>query len=99
MSDTPKADEAARNIAENVFAAYAKQANTRIHPGFEQNLLTRLVEAIRPLISNSAENLVEVANSVLTDFELTAPDVRGPRIASLNLTDKSVTAQLQPRDA
>ena len=94
MPDTPEVDMIARDIAEKVFAAYANQANTRIHPGVEQTLLARLAEALRPLMGSSAETLVEVANSVLGDFELIAPEVRGPRIASLNLTDQSVTTRL-----
>lgn len=93
MPDTPDADRTTREIAEHIFAAYAKQANGRIHPGVEQTLLTRLAEALRPLIGGAAGLLVEAGNRVLDDIELTAPELRGPRIASLNPIDKAVTTR------
>ena len=93
MPDTPDVDRNARDMAERVFAAYAKQANVRIHPGVEQTLLTRLAEALRPLIGRAADRLVDAANRVLDDIELTVPDLRGPRIASLNPVDKAVTTR------
>nr|WP_210348236.1 hypothetical protein [Methylobacterium sp. SD274] len=76
-------------------AAYVRQVNSRIHPGVEQTLVTRLAEAIRPRLDASAEDLVAIANAVLDDVELTAPEMRGPRMTSLNPIDRSVTAALR----
>jgi hypothetical protein len=95
VQDTPEADKAARDIAENVLAAYVRQVNSRIHPGVEQTLVTRLAEAIRPRLDASAEDLVAIANAVLDDVELTAPEMRGPRMTSLNPIDRSFTAALR----
>lgn len=95
MQDIPEADRAARDIAEAVLAAYARQVNMRIHPNIEQILVTRLEEAVRPRIGGSAESLVGLVNSVLDDVELTNPEMRGPRITSLNPLDGSLTAALR----
>lgn len=46
--DTPNLDRGARAIAENVYAAFIRQASTRAEPLAEQTILTPLVEAIQP---------------------------------------------------
>lgn len=48
QQDTPNVDRTARTIAENIYAAYMRQAEGGRHPQTKQPLLTRLVEAIRP---------------------------------------------------
>ena len=83
MSDTPALDRAARVIAENVYAAFCRQATMPAHP---------LVEAIRPQIGvGSPGAIIEAVNGVLSAWEERDPDIRGPRIASVNQIDGSVT--------
>ncbi|KQP59748.1 hypothetical protein [Methylobacterium sp. Leaf108] len=94
MQETPDADKAARNIAENVYFAFSRQATSFIHPAKEQILLTRLVEAIRPEIASSQDMIVVAANDALVAWEQANDEVRGPRVASLDLTDGSVTMSL-----
>ena len=53
-NDTPDADRAARVIAENVYAAFCRQATMPAHPLEEQTILARLVEAIRPHIGSGS---------------------------------------------
>lgn len=91
MPDTPEADQIARDIAENVYAAYAHQATSAIHPSSEQVILTRLAEAIRPAIGGSSEDIVAASNTVLDDWETNNPDVRGPRVVTAILADRSVS--------
>lgn len=92
MSDTPDPDRAARVIAENVYAAFCRQATMPAHPLEEQTILTRLVEAIRPEIGTGSPGaIVEAANTTLSAWEQRDPDVRGPRVASVNQIEGSVT--------
>ncbi|MHB2204927.1 hypothetical protein [Methylobacterium sp. CM6257] len=92
MSDTPAPDRAARVIAENVYVAFCQQATMRVHPQEEQMILARLVEAIRPKIgSGSPGEIVEAANTALSVWEQRDPNVRGPRVVSVNEIDGSVT--------
>ncbi|RYE92158.1 MAG: hypothetical protein EOO77_47180 [Oxalobacteraceae bacterium] len=94
MSDTPEADQVARDIAENVYAAYAHRATSAIHPSHEQVLLTRLAEAIRPVIGGSSDGIVRAANTALDDWEMTNPDVRGPRVVRTRPADRSVSMEV-----
>lgn len=93
MADISEADRVARDVAETVLAAYAQQANSSIHPAIEQTLLARLAEAIGPLTGGSAEGVIVAANAALDDFERAVPELRGPRISSLDMADRSVTAR------
>lgn len=91
MSDTPAPDRAARVIAENVYVAYCRHATMQVHPQEEQTILARLVEAIRPQVgSGSPRAIIEAANAALSVWEQRDPDVRGPRVVSVNQTDGSV---------
>ncbi|SFM16456.1 hypothetical protein [Methylobacterium pseudosasicola] len=90
--DTPDADRAARVIAENVYAAFCRQATLPIRPMEEQTILARLVEAIRPQIGNGAPGaIVEAANAALSAWEQRDPEVRGPRVVAVNPIDGAVT--------
>ena len=97
MQETPDADKAARNIAENVYSAYEQQATTRVHPTKMQTLLARLAETIRPEIGSSADSIITAVNKTLDAWEQTNDEVQGPRLASLNMTDGSVTMSLPQR--
>ena len=91
MSDTPEPDRAARVIAENVYVAFCQMATMPAHPLEEQTILARLVEAIRPQIGvGSPSAIIEAANAVLSAWEQRDPDVRGPRVVSVNQVDGSV---------
>ncbi|AWN40750.1 hypothetical protein [Methylobacterium durans] len=91
QQDTPDADRTARTIAENVYAAYMRQAEGGRHPQTEQTLLTRLVEAIRPEVpGGTARDLLDAANSALDAWELQSGGAAGPRVTSLNRADGSV---------
>ena len=91
MSDTPAPDRAARVIAENVYVAFCRQATMPTRPIEEQTILARLVEAIRPQIgSGSPGAIIEAANAALSVWEQWDPDVRGPRVMSINQIDGSV---------
>ncbi|MFC6791771.1 hypothetical protein ACFQE0_20550 [Methylobacterium komagatae] len=92
MNETPDADRRARTIAENVYAAYCRQATMPMPYREEQTVLTRLVEAIRPQIGEgSPGELIEAANLVLSEWEQRDAEVRGPRVASINQIDGAVT--------
>lgn len=92
MNETPDSDRRARAIAENVYAAFCRQARMPIPYREEQTVLARLVEAIRPQIGQgSPGELIEAANVALSEWEQRDADVRGPRVASLNQFDGSVT--------
>lgn len=92
MNETPDADCATRVIAENVYAAYCRHATMPDPYREEQTVLTRLVEAIRPQIGMSAPGeLIEAANLVLSEWEQWDPEVRGPRVVSINQIDGAVT--------
>lgn len=93
MSNTPEPDQIARDIAENVYAAYAQQATSAIHPSNEQVLLTRLAEAIRPVVGGSSDGLVQASNAVLDDWESNNPDVRGPRVVTALPAERSVSME------
>ena len=97
MQETPEADKAARNIAENVYSAYEQQATTRVHPTKMQTLLARLAETIRPEISSTPGSIITAVNRTLEAWEQTNDEVQGPRVASLNMTDGSVTMSLPER--
>jgi hypothetical protein len=92
MSDMPDIDGTARTIAENVFAAYSRQAEGAIHPEMEQSVLTRLVEAIRPEVpGGTPRDILDAANAVLDAFEEQNAEIRGPRASALNRADGSVS--------
>ena len=97
MQETPHADKAARNIAENVYSAYEQQATTRVHPTKMQTLLARLAETIRPEIGSSPGSVIAAVNGTLDAWEQTNDEVRGPRLASLDLADGSVRMSLPQR--
>lgn len=91
MSDTPAPDRAARVIAENVYIAFCRQATMPARPLEEQTILARLVEAIRPQIAmGSPGAIIEAVNAALSVWDQRDPDVRGPRVMSINLIDGSV---------
>jgi hypothetical protein len=92
--DTPDVDRVARTIAENVYAAYMRQAEGEIHPQLEQTILTRLVEGIRPEVpGGTPRDIIDAANSVLDTWEQNS-EIRGPRISALNRADGSVAMNL-----
>jgi hypothetical protein len=92
QQDIPSVDKAARTIAENVYYAFRGQGTTLIDPPpKEQTLLARLVEAIRPEIGASADAIISAANKALAAWEENNDEAQGPRVASVNLTDGSVT--------
>ena len=93
--ETPEVDRTARTIAENVYAAYMRQAKGRMHPQTEQNLLTRLVEVIRAEVpGGTPRDIVDAANAALDAWEQQSDEVRGPRISALNRADGSVTVDV-----
>lgn len=90
--DTPDADGVARRIAENVYAAFCRQATMPAHPLEEQTILARLVEAIRPQVGTGSPGaLVEAANAALSAWEQRDPEIRGPRVVAVNPIDGAVT--------
>lgn len=92
MNETPEADRRARVIAENVYAAYCRQATMPIPYREEQTVLARLVEAVRqPGGNRSPGEIVDAANLALSEWEQRDAQVRGPRIAAINPVDGSVT--------
>ena len=97
VQETPDADNVARNIAENVYSAYEQQATTRVHPTKVQTLLARLAETIRPEISSSPDSIIAAVNRTLDAWEQTNTEVQGPRLASLNMTNGSITMSLPQR--
>lgn len=89
--DTPAVDRTARTIAENVYAAYWRQAQGSDHPQTEQTVLARLVEAIRPEIPGGSPGaIIAAANAVLDALEQRSPQIRGPRVTALNWADGTV---------
>ena len=94
--DTPDLDKAARTIAENVYAAFARMATMPADPLAEQTVLTRLVEAIRPEIrQGSMPAIVDAANGALDAWEQRDKDVLGPRIEAIDLRDGAVTMRFR----
>jgi hypothetical protein len=92
MSDTPDIDGTARAIADNVFAAYSREAEGVIQPEMEQSVLARLVEAIREEVpGGTPRDILDAANAVLDAFEDQNAGVRGPRASALNRADGSVS--------
>ncbi len=81
MTDTPAPDHAARNLAEQVFAAYARLVEGPLQPQHEQVLVTRLAEAARLRIAAGENALVNAVNASLDAFEEAEPAIRGPRLA------------------
>jgi hypothetical protein len=93
--DTPGVDRTARTIAENVYAAYWRQAEGANHPQLEQTFLTRLVEAIRPEVPGGSPGaIIDAANAVLAAVEQQNPGLHGPRVSALNRADGSVGMQV-----
>jgi len=91
QQDTPGVDRTARTIAENVYAAYWRQAAGADHPQIEQTCLARLAEAIRPEIPGGSPGaIIDAANAVLDALELQNPGLRGPRVSALNRADGTV---------
>lgn len=89
--DTSAVDRTARTIAENVYAAYWRQAQGSDHPQTEQTVLARLAEAIRPEIPGGSPGaIIAAANAVLDAFEQRSPEIRGPRVTALNRADGTV---------
>ncbi|WP_292509830.1 hypothetical protein [Methylobacterium sp.] len=97
MQETPEADDAARTIAEAVYAAYERQATTRIHPAKVQTLLARLAETIRPEIMSPPRSIIAAVNVTLDAWEQTNHEVQGPRVASLDVADGSIAMSLPQR--
>ncbi len=92
MSDTPDIDGTARVIAENLFAAYSREAEGVIQPEVEHAVLARLVEAIREEVpGGTPRDILDAANAVLDAFEDQNAEVRGPRASALNRADGSVS--------
>lgn len=93
--DTPDIDMAARRLAENVYASFAQQATMPAHPLAEQTVVTRLVEAIRGVLPDGSPETVGAAiDAALDAWEAREPEVRGPRVRSLDLA--AGTAVLRP---
>ena len=91
QQDTPGVDRTARTIAENVCAAYTRDAEGLIDEQAEQALLTRVVEAIRTEVpGGTPRDIIDAANSALDAWELENVEVRGPRVSALNRADGSV---------
>ena len=96
QQDTPGVDRTARTIAENVCAAYAREAEGPIDTHAKQALVTRLVEAIRTEVpGGTPRDIIDAANSVLDTWEQQHAEVRGPRVTALNRADGSVS--MEPR--
>ncbi|WP_238273312.1 hypothetical protein [Methylobacterium cerastii] len=90
VNDMPDVDRTARTIAENVYAAYSRQAEGTIPPQSEQTLMVRLVEAIREEVpGGKPRDILDAANTVLDVWEQNA-QIRGPRISALDRADGSV---------
>jgi hypothetical protein len=93
--ETPDIDVAARRLAETVYAAFAQQATMPAHPLAEQTVVTRLVEAIRGrLPGGTAEEVAAAVNAALDAWEVREPEVRGPRVGTVDLG--AGTATLRP---
>lgn len=91
MHETPDPDLRARTIAENVYKAYCRQATMPDPYRQEQTALTRIVEAVRPQIGKgSPGDLIEAANTALSEWEQWDAEVRGPRVTSVNPADCTV---------
>ena len=96
QQDTPDLDKAARSIAENVYAAFARMAAMSAEPLAEQTVLTRLIEAIRPQIARgSMQAIMDAANGALDAWEQRDPDVRGPRVEAVDPGDGAVTMRFR----
>lgn len=87
--------ERARALAEAIYEAYAQQATMPAHPLGEQNAVTRLLEAIEPMVAAAPDELLRAVNAVIDGWEAGEPDLRGPRAASLDV-DRATVA-LRPR--
>ncbi len=91
QQDTPELDRTARTIAENVYAAYMRQAEGGRHPQTEQTLVTRLVEAIRPEVpGGTPRDIIDAANGALDAWEQQRGGGGGPRVTALDRADGSV---------
>jgi hypothetical protein len=92
MEQDPGVDRTARTIAENVYAAYSRQAEGAIHPEMEQSVLARLVDAIcEEVPGGTPRDILDAVNGVLDAFEEQNAEVRGPRASALNRADGSVS--------
>ncbi|GJE60281.1 hypothetical protein [Methylobacterium trifolii] len=95
QQDTPEIDDAARTIAENVLEAYSRQLTGVTSPQVEQTVVTRLVEAIRPQLSEgTTDGIIEAANAVLAAWEQQDPNIRGPRVGAVDPTTRLVSLEL-----
>ena len=93
---TPDLNKAARCLAENVYAAFVRQASTQADPLAEQTILTRLVEAIRPQIPRgSMQAIMDAANGALDAWEQRDENVRGPRVEAVDPRDGAVTMRFR----
>jgi hypothetical protein len=91
QQDTPGVDLTARTIAENVYAAYVREAEGPTHPQAEQAVLARLVEVIRAEVpGGTPRDIIDAANSVFDAWEQENAEIRGPRVSALNRADGSV---------
>jgi hypothetical protein len=96
QQDTPGVDRTARTIAENVYAAYAREAERHIRPQMEQAVLARLVDAIRVEVpGGTPRDIIDAANSVLDAWEQENAEILGPRVSALNRADGSVSMELR----
>lgn len=87
----PDPDHTARHLAERILSAYAQQAEGPTHPQQEQSLLARLAEALLPAVGEGEQAAVAAANAALHAWEQAQPDIRGPRVKSLDLANATVT--------
>lgn len=87
--------EKARALAEAIYEAYAQQATAPSHRLTEQNAVTRLIEAIEPMVAAAPDELVKSVNAVIDSWEAGEPELRGPRAAFLDL--ERATVALRPR--
>ena len=94
QQDTPGVERTARTIAENVYAAYRRQAKGPFSSQTEQAVLARLAKAIGAEVpGGTPRDIIDAANSVLDAWEQQNVEVRGPRVSALNRADGSVAVE------
>ena len=94
QQDTPGVERTARTIAENVYAAYRRQAKGPFSSQTEEAVLARLAEAIGAEVpGGTPRDIIDAANSVLDAWEQQNVEVRGPRVSALNRADGSVAVE------
>ncbi|GJD55387.1 hypothetical protein [Methylobacterium dankookense] len=96
QQDTPAADDRARRIAENAYAAFCRVATMPAHPLAEQTVLARLAEAVRPQVEAGPDAIVAALNAALDAWEAQDPAIRGPRVASADPADGTVRLRVTP---